>query len=152
MDDLTKFKVNDDGSVTVANEPNKDEANILDIFRIEKAKGGPFASRRMKLRALKYAKRANIPKLIVEKLMLSNHPDDFANYQRTSRLIVWLYLIVLFLGGAVIFAWATCWKSDVYPMLLWMMGSIACLGCSYICIRQYRRLRKSIVYKQDKTV
>lgn len=102
MGEMTNFLVNDDGSVTVGDKPSKDEVNILDIFRIEKAKGGPFASRRMKKRALKYAKQANVPEHVVEKLMLDNYPNEFANYPKTTWLIVWFVAAFLFLGGTVI--------------------------------------------------
>ncbi|MCM1449487.1 MAG: hypothetical protein NC082_04040 [Clostridiales bacterium] len=113
MGDITNFTVNDDGSVTVANgstgskSTNKHEANILDIFRIEKAKGGLFASRRMKKRALKYAKQANVPEHIVEKLMLDNYPSEFACYPKTTKLISWISIIVLFLLGVIILAFPT---------------------------------------------
>lgn len=120
MGELTNFTVNDDGSVTVVNEParprgtNRYEANILDIFRIEKAKGGPFASRRMKKRALKYAKEADVPEHIVEKLMLDNYPNEFACYPKTTVLIVWLSIIVLFVLGTIILAFPTYWEYDRY--------------------------------------
>ncbi len=38
-------KVNNDGSVTFVNQQSFKEKAILDIFRIEVAKGGVFASR-----------------------------------------------------------------------------------------------------------
>lgn len=38
----TSFKVNDDGSVTIAERLPDVEKHILDILRIEKAKGGIF--------------------------------------------------------------------------------------------------------------
>jgi len=114
MGKLTNFKVNDDGSVTVANLPNKDEANILDILRIEKAKGGAFASRRMKKRALKYAKQANIPEYIVEKLMLDNYPNEFACYPKTTKLIAWRSFSILFVLGAILFAFPTYFKYEHY--------------------------------------
>lgn len=120
MGELTNFTVNDDGSVTVANGStgpkgtNKQEANILDIFRIEKAKGGLFASRRMKKRALKYAKQANVPEHIVEKLMLDNYPNEFACYPKTTWLIVWLSSIVLFFLITIILAFPMYEEYDRY--------------------------------------
>lgn len=105
MGDTTNFKVNADGSVTTIASGRKNldpnEANILDIFRIEQAKGGVFASRRMKRRAMKYAKQANVPEYIVEKLMLDNYPNDLANYRRTTWLITWACAFLLFICGAI---------------------------------------------------
>ncbi len=116
MGEITNFKVNDDGSVTIAGKTpslNPQEQNILDIFRIEKAKGGAYASRRMKKRALKYGKEAGIPKYEVEKLMLDQYPADFANYPRTSRLITWLCLIVIFLCGTAAFSIAAYFQVEI---------------------------------------
>ena len=48
-------KVNNDGSVTFVNQQSFKEKAILDIFRIEVAKGGVFASRQMKKKAIRYA-------------------------------------------------------------------------------------------------
>lgn len=114
MGEMTNFLVNDDGSVTVGNKTSNDESNILDIFRIEKAKGGPFASRRMKKRARKYARQANVPEHVVEKLMLDSYPNEFANYRRTTWLIVWFIAAFLFLGGTVLFGLLTKSSYDAY--------------------------------------
>lgn len=104
MGDITNFKINDDGSVTIDNLHENQENAILDIFRVENAKGGVFASCRMKKRALKYAKSANVPNhdLIVEKLLLESYPGCFRNVQ----LVFWM--IVLFLLFVVFEAIATC--------------------------------------------
>ncbi len=107
MGDNTTYKVNDDGSVTVAAQLSEQEQNIIEILRIEKSKGGAFTSRRMKKRAIKYAKSVNYPDFKVDKLMLDNYPDDFTNYPRTTALIVCLIIGVAFLCGAVIFAFPT---------------------------------------------
>lgn len=88
MGDITNFKVNDDGSVTVGNPLTREESNILDIFKIEKAKGGLFASHRMKKRALEYAKSVGIPNFTVEKLFLENYSEDFAIESNLTSLII----------------------------------------------------------------
>lgn len=64
---------------------------ILDIFRIEKAKGGVLASRRMKSRAMKYARTTGVPeyKTVVETLMLDNYPRDFENHGKAGLLQLW---------------------------------------------------------------
>ncbi len=120
MGDTTNFKINADGSVTTIASGRKkldmNEANILDIFRIEQAKGGVFASRRMKRATMKYAKQANIPEYIVEKLMLDNYPNDFANYRRTTWLITWACAFLLFICGAIFFTYAVC---EIYPYYSW---------------------------------
>lgn len=100
------YKVNDDGSVTMAKQPSEQEQYILDIFRIEKAKGGVFASRRMKKRALKYAKSAGVPEFMVEKLMMDHYGTDFANYGKTTQLIVWAVIAAVFVLTAYLpFFW-----------------------------------------------
>ncbi len=118
MGDTTNFKVNADGSVTAIASGRKnldmDEANILDIFRIEQAKGGTFASRRMKRRAMKYAKQANIPEYIVEKLMLDSYPNDFANYRRTTWLIAWACAFLLFISCTILFTFPTYYEYENY--------------------------------------
>lgn len=95
------YKVNDDGSVTMAKQPSEHEQYILDIFRIEKAKGGVFASRRMKKRALKYAKSAGVPEFVVEKLMMDHHGTDFANYGKTTQMIVWAVIAAVCVAAGV---------------------------------------------------
>lgn len=102
MGENTNFRINSDGSVSVNSQPSSLEADILDIFRVEKAKGGIFCSRRMKKRAMKYAKTAGIPVHSVEKLMLDNYPNDFSNYPKTTKFIIWVVTAVIFLGGAVV--------------------------------------------------
>lgn len=104
MGELNNFHINDDGSVTVEQQLSEQERNILDIFKIEKSKGGIFASRRMKKRALKYAKSVNYPEFKVDKMMLDSYPDDFANYHKTTKLIVTICLAAIFFLGAVCLA------------------------------------------------
>ncbi len=121
MGDISNIKINDDDSVTtlpsagICAGENLDakkrceireallkEAAIIDILNIEKAKGGAFAPRRMKRRALEYAKSAGIPEHVVEKIMMNRFPNDFANYSKTTSMIVWLWVIGIFICGAVI--------------------------------------------------
>lgn len=103
MGENNTYTVNDDGSVTVAAQLSEQEQNIIEILRIERSKGGIFASRRMKKRAIKYAQSVGYPDFKVDKLMLDNYPDDFANYPRTTHLIIWLSVTVLFFIGAICF-------------------------------------------------
>lgn len=109
MGELNNFHINDDGSVTVEQQLTEHEQNILDILRIEKAKGGVFASRRMKKRALKYARKAYLPtpKMLVEKLMLDHYPKHFGQYGKTTMLIIWIAFISIFLSGTVILSFPT---------------------------------------------
>lgn len=100
----TNFKVNDDGSVTVENQLNHNEAAILEIFRVEKAKGGPLASIRMKRQAMKYAKGENVPGHVVERLMLDHYPKDFACYPKAKWLLRWLLIAIVFIACAGIMA------------------------------------------------
>lgn len=112
MGDNTTYKVNDDGSVTVSAQLSEQEQNIIEILRIEKAKGGVFASRRMKKCAIKYAKSVNYPEFKVDKLMLDNYPEDFTNNPRTTALIVCLIIGVVFLCGVAIFAFYTYFEFE----------------------------------------
>ncbi len=102
MGDIATYKINDDGSVTVSEQLSEHEQNMIEILRIEKSKGGVFASRRMKKRAIKYAKSINYPDFKVDKLMLDNYPDDFVNYPRTTSLLVWASIAFVFLCGIII--------------------------------------------------
>lgn len=116
MGEIRNFQVNKDGSVTM-NEPSKNsESTIIDILRIEHAKGGIFSSLHMKKRALKYAKRNDVvnPDIVVEKLILKHYPYSFKNIILTQRLItVILVFIILFwtIIGAIIpilIGWRIC--------------------------------------------
>ncbi len=96
------FKVNDDGSVTMSGKEaplSPQEQNILDILKIEKTKGGPYASVRMKKRALKYAKSVGIEEFVVEKLMMEHFKEDLEASSRaasilTLRIIGWIAIIL----------------------------------------------------------
>lgn len=116
MGDINTFKVNDDGSVTVSAQSYEQEQNIIEILRIEKSKGGVFASRRMKKRAISYAKSVNFPDFKVDKLMLDKYPEDFASYPKTTSLILWLIIGITFLCGAVAFAFPTYFEYDYAVM------------------------------------
>lgn len=112
MGDNTAYKVNDDGSVTISGVLSEQEKNIIEILRIEKSKGGIFASRRMKKRAINYAKSVNYPDFKVDKLMLDNYPDEFSNYPKTTSLIVWLLVAITFLGGAISFTFPSYFEFE----------------------------------------
>lgn len=137
MDDATNFRVNDDGSVTIAKPSNNHETIILDILRLEKAKGGIFVCCRMRTRALNYAKSANIPNLdiIVEKLMFDNYPNDFTNLAKTRELIIWMVITAVFFIGIICFALIS---SDYISM------SIICLCISGLGIWQCKRISSKI--------
>jgi len=104
----TNFKVNNDGSVTVTDYQDENEKAILDILRIENAKGGIFASLRMKRRAKKFAKSQDIPnyEMLVDRLMLDNYPKDFGNYAKARNVLIWriIAIVILLLTGWVILA------------------------------------------------
>lgn len=136
MGDNTTYKINDDGSVTVSEQMPEYERHIIEILRIEKSKGGAFAPRRMKKRALKYARSANIPEFKVEKLMLDNYPKDFALYGKTTWLIVWACVAVLFFLGAVVFAFPTYFA---YDDTSWRKEEIN-------AIEEYQRLGRNVEY------
>ena len=149
MGDNTTYKVNDDGSVTVAAQLTEQEQNIIEILRIEKSKGGVFASRRMKNRAINYAKTFNYPDFKVDKLMLDNYPDDFANYPRTTSLIVWLIIGIAFFCGAIFFAYPSYWMymydGNFDQELMWcLLGFAGCIAISLFSFRQYKRIEKQI--------
>lgn len=112
MGDNTAYKVNDDGSVTISEVLSEQEKNIIEILRIEKSKGGIFASRRMKKRAINYAKSVNYPDFKVDKLMLDNYPNEFSNYPKTTSLIVWLLVAITFLGGAISFTFPSYFEFE----------------------------------------
>ena len=116
MGELKNFHINNDGSVTVESKLTEQEQKILDILRIEKAKGGIFASRRMKKRALRYAESANLPtpKMLVEKLMLDHYPKYFGQYGKTTMLIIWTAFIGIFLLGTAILSFPTYFEYDDY--------------------------------------
>lgn len=95
MGEIRNFQVNKDGSVTM-NEPSKNsESTIIDILRIEHAKGGVFSSLRMKKRAIKYAETTGIPNsnLVVEKIILERYPNSFKNISLAQKL---KFLLIIF--------------------------------------------------------
>lgn len=102
MGELNSFHINDDGSVTVEQQLTEQERNILDIFKIEKSKGGTFVSRRMKIRAIKYAKSVNYPEFKVDKLMLDYYPEEFSAQGKYNIRLTALILSILFLLGGII--------------------------------------------------
>lgn len=153
MGDNATYKVNDDGSVTISEQLLEYEQDIIEIFRIEKFKGGVFASRRMKKRALKYAQSVNLSEFKVEKLMLDNYPEDFANYRKTMGLIVWGGIASLFLIGTVIFAclFYDCLHYDDYKdFLLYLAGVVFCLMMVYFLIRKYKKITFEIKHNLSK--
>lgn len=157
MGDNTTYKVNDDGSVTVSEQLSEYEQYIIEIFRIEKFKGGVFASRRMKKRALKYAQSVNVPEFKVEKLMLDNYPEDFANYRKTTGLIVWGGVASLLFIGISIFAWLSydCLYHNYYnDFLLYLLGVVFCLMMVYFSIRKYKKITTEIKHNlaKDKNI
>ena len=97
MGNSSFFKINNDGSVTTATEPDPHVKTILDIFRVEKSKGGVLAARHMKKRALQYAKAAGCQDatLLVERLLLEHYPEEFKNIKLSSRLIGWSITAVI---------------------------------------------------------
>lgn len=120
---------------------------ILDIFRIEKAKGGVLASRRMKSRAMKYARTTGVPeyKTVVETLMLDNYPRDFENHGRAGSLLIWACFALVFLSAAVGFAFMAAYDNYDFPMYLTFMVlgiGLSALGV-WRCIRIYRRITDS---------
>ncbi len=116
-------KVNNDGSVTFVNQQSFKEKAILDIFRIEVAKGGVFASRQMKKKAIRYACSVNIPnyEMIVEKLMLDHYPAYFKNFQLLRWLAVLAVAFVVYLLG--MWTWLMCYYHERD-----MIETLTCLG------------------------
>lgn len=98
MGNQGNFMVNSDGSVTISQELNPDISTILDIFRVEKAKGGPYACCRMKQKAVKYAKAKGLEQadLVVAKLMLANYPAYFEALSKARALKIWVVLAIVF--------------------------------------------------------
>lgn len=102
MGELTNFTVNDDGSVTVGNQLTPEESNILVILKMEKAKGGTFASLRMKKRALEYAESVGIPDFTVEKLFFENYNEDYVKESNLMSVVVFRSIgYVALLGGLI---------------------------------------------------
>lgn len=172
MGDNITYQVNDDGSVTVEQQLSEQEKNILDIMKIEKSKGGVFASRRMKKRAIKYAKSVNLPtpKMLVEKLMLDHYPKDFGQYGKTTMLIIWTAFIGIFLLGTATLSFLTYFEYHDYTVnaresltcnsceyyarwaeqdyddfITYLSSAICCLGIAGFGIWQYQRTSKNIL-------
>ena len=153
MGDNTTYRVNDDGSVTVSEKWSEYEQYIIEIFRIEKFKGGVFASRRMKKRALKYARSVQLSAFKVEKLMLDNYPEDFSNYRKTTGLIVWGCIASSCFIGMSIFAWLSydCLYHNCYDdFLLCVPGVVSCLMMVYFSIRKYKKITTEIKHNLAK--
>lgn len=134
MGNNTTYKVNEDGSVTVSEQFSEYERNIIEILRVEKSKGGVFASRRMKKHALKYAETVDLPVFKVEKLMLDSYPVDFANYRQTTWLIIWAGIAALCLIGAAGIIY-TIEGTNLWVYLIILAG---------ISIWQYKRTASTI--------
>lgn len=117
---------------------------ILDIFRIEKAKGGVLASRRMKSRAMKYARSAGISEYetVVETLMLDNYPADFENHGKAGQLQVWCWIAAVSMLAAVILTIIAFCHGDCLSIYLTFV--VLSLGISALGIWQFRRLFRSI--------
>lgn len=99
-DNTTNFKINSDGSVTMENVADKRIDVILEILEIERAKGGFRAPRRMRNRALEYARaqRVDNPDIVVEKLMLQHYPelrDSTSSYRKYTKCLIYSLLIVV---------------------------------------------------------
>lgn len=142
------FRVNDDGSVTITDQLSKVEKDIIDIFQVEKSKGGVFACRRMKKRAMKYARSAKYPDFKVEKLMLDYFPNDLVNYSKTTWLIVlrvitaFFVLVTIFcLYGACIFVYE---KGLAKESLYWLSAMFAFLLVCFLLLIQYKRISSKI--------
>lgn len=117
---------------------------ILDIFRIEKAKGGVLASRRMKSRAMKYARTTGVPeyKTVVETLMLDNYPRDFENHGKAGLLQLWGWTGAVSLLAAVALMISAFYNR--YDFLIYLMFIVISLAISALGIWQFRRLYRSI--------
>lgn len=108
-DNTTNFKINSDGSVTMENVADKRIDVILEILEIERAKGGFRAPRRMRNRALEYARaqRVDNSDIVVEKLMLQHYPELcncmplYRTY--TKWLMISLLIVVVSLLAGIIF-------------------------------------------------
>lgn len=127
MGNTTNFKINDDGSISVENQLNQAENNILTILRVEQAKGGAFAPRRMKKRAIEYAKEAGVSMVTVDKLMLDNYPDDFRNCGHSNLLFFLLCGMIFFFCLAVMFGLSMLSNHDlgiffVISLVLFLLG------------------------------
>lgn len=134
---MTNFKINDDGSITVAEQQSREENIILDILRIEHAKGGVFAPRRMKKRAIKYARSAGVSPVTVEKLMLDNYPDAFANYGRSNWVFFSLCMLIFFGCGTVLFFILQLNDPNLFVFFL----VSACLFLLGICVDYYYKYK-----------
>lgn len=151
MGNNTTYKVNEDGSVTVSEQFSEYERNIIEILRVEKSKGGVFASRRMKKHALKYAETVDLPVFKVEKLMLDSYPVDFANYRQTTWLIIWAGIAASCFIGAIYFAyilyaysgWDYSGDYFYYCKEEWAI-LVVCLVLAGISIWQYKRAASTI--------
>ena len=150
MGSNSTFKINDDGSATMTNHLSDVKQNIIDILQIEKSKGGVLANRRMKKRALRYAKSVNYPEFKVDKLMLDYYPEEFSSQEKTNIRLTALILSVIFLLCGVIcgisvialladnFDYYIHFSGPDFPLLV--VGSIAGIILGLCSLKWYKSL------------
>lgn len=151
MSEIRNFQVNKDGSITMSEPSIDSESTIIDILKIERAKGGIFSSLRMKRRAIKYAKANGLPNpdLVVERLILEHYPACFKNIS-LAQWVIWLSLALTFLLCGM-FLWFIAKPAEAPSQSL---ISIICVVVTVLLIRRINgqiAKNKQLEVQQNKT-